>query len=400
MPASPPPPSPPPPPSTRAARLLREVLTDAGFDEPGLTALLGAPERRLAPAEQQALWRWRAREETPLAVLARLFLLQRPVPWETAFMALGEDLEIANALGLVRADGPMVEPLIQLAVHEGLVLASDAASVNRPPRTSRSDHRHLAARRPGRATPVPAGARPRYGGGRPGPAARGRCRSVVATDVSSRALGFARFNAALNGVPVGAGRRLEVLRSDRFRALGGRRFNLVVGNLPFRVSPGLHFVYRDGGAPGDAFVSAVVRETGRRLVEGGLAQYLVQWAHVGDEPEDQRLAPWVVEAGCDALVMRFETEPADVYAARWSAGPGAPDDNQRVRRVREWTAFYRREGIRAVSTGLLTLRRRTAPRHFLVIDEVPPAARPTGDDVLARLAALDAKARGPRRRRA
>lgn len=52
---------------------------------------------------------------------------------------------------------------------------------------------------------------------------------VTMVDVNRRALELARENAARNGVP-----QVEVLESDGFSALAGRRFHLIVTNPPFR----------------------------------------------------------------------------------------------------------------------------------------------------------------------
>src|SRR5699024_5370859 len=71
---------------------------------------------------------------------------------------------------------------------------------------------------------------------------------VVATDLSERALSFARFNAALNGVP------LDVRAGSFLQPVAGDQFDLVVSNPPFVITPRREEVpryeYRDGGAEG------------------------------------------------------------------------------------------------------------------------------------------------------
>lgn len=53
---------------------------------------------------------------------------------------------------------------------------------------------------------------------------------VTMVDINRRAVELARENAALNGVAD----RVDVLESDGFSALAGRRFDLIVTNPPFR----------------------------------------------------------------------------------------------------------------------------------------------------------------------
>ena len=57
--------------------------------------------------------------------------------------------------------------------------------------------------------------------------------TVVATDVNQRALGIARFNAALNEVAD----RVEVRDGSFFEPVRGERYDLIATNPPFVISP-------------------------------------------------------------------------------------------------------------------------------------------------------------------
>ncbi|KTR23709.1 SAM-dependent methyltransferase, partial [Curtobacterium citreum] len=76
---------------------------------------------------------------------------------------------------------------------------------------------------------------------------------VVATDISQRALDIARFNAALNGVD-----GIELRLGSLFEPVAGERFDRIVSNPPFVITPRREGVpsyeYRDGGMVGDALV--------------------------------------------------------------------------------------------------------------------------------------------------
>jgi methylase of polypeptide subunit release factors len=362
------------------------------FSVPAVNELLGRPDARLAPPEQQALWAWRARGRDRCAAFTRLFVLGQPIANAEARSLFGADLDRAlRGRLLQRQDGHLVAGL-SLSVHEGILVFADPAR-QRPAR----DH----VLGPTRATMVLEGALPpalpehalEIGTGAGYLALRlaGRGLAVTATDVSRRALELAALNAALADL---TSDRIEWLLSDRFVALRRRTFPLVIGNLPFVVSPTQKFVYRDGGMAEDGFVAAVVGAVGRHLVPGGTAIFLGQWIHREGEPEDERLAPWFVAAGCDALVLRLDAEPVDVYAARWSAGPGAdPTPAERQRELERWVLHLRRGRIQGISTGLFVLRRRRATRHFMAIDDVAPAAPlPRWGTIADRLAELEAQA--------
>jgi len=353
-----------------------------------LESLLGAPDPRLSADEQRALWLWRARGDgDDLAIVARAFLLEAPVPVARVRRALGRaGVTAAVVLGLARVRGRTLQPRAQLGLHAGLLVAGDLELAPVGPR--RRDHaagpntatvlldRMTVRRHVDRALDLGCG------GGYLALRLAAHAAQVSATDVSTRALRYGPVNAALNGVT-----NIRFTMSDRFAGLRTQTFHLITGNLPFVISPEARFTFRDAGLRRDGFVQSVVRATGRHLAEGGMAQYLAQWVHGPGEDgarEEARLARWIRDAGCDALIIRLEREPADAYASRWLSGPGkALSPDERARRMARWMAYYDREGIRAISTGLFCLRRRSAGRHLFAIEESSPASPPTGAEVAA-----------------
>src|SRR5690606_20625107 len=130
-------------------------------------------------------------------------------------------------------------------------------------------------------------------------------RSVTATDVSSRALRFAATTAALSG------QSWELLQGDLGAPVAGRRFDLVVSNPPFVVGPGsTTHTYRDSGRAGDAVSAELAALTPQLLTEGGMLQYLANWAHVAGEDWRERVAGWFAGTGCDVWVIQREvTDP-------------------------------------------------------------------------------------------
>lgn len=368
--------------NARAITTLGSALARAGFSARGLEPLLGAPDARVSEAEQEALWAFRARGREPAAILARCFLLQRPTTNAELRRALGAD-GLAAATGLRWIEGG--RPRVQLSLHGDLVIASDA-QVDRPPRAF--------VQAPTTATMLlerlllPAGDAARtldLGTGTGYLALRlaGRASgaTVIGSDIAPRALAFARANAALNGLPT-----VRFVRADGLAGFGRQRFDRIVGNLPFVLSPERRFTYRDG--TGSDFLASAVRGLRARLAPGGHAQYLGQWAVGPRHDEELLLARLAVAARCDALVLRLDSEPIDVHAARWSAGPGHIDTAERLRRLARWCSHHAAAGVERIVTGLLTLRRRDGARHGLVIDDLGPG-EDDGNAVARRLAVFD-----------
>jgi hypothetical protein len=143
-----------------------------------------------------------------------------------------------------------------------------------------------------------------------------------------------------------------------------------VSNPPYVVSPESWLLFRDGGGAGDGICARVVAGLGSHLAEGGFATVLGNWAL---REGDHWAAPprrWVEGTGCDAWVLRSETQDPLTYAAVWTRGPEKAGYADALER---WRAHYEALSIRALVMGALVLRRRAAGPAWVRADELPAA---------------------------
>jgi SAM-dependent methyltransferase len=370
-----------------AVEEVRKTLARVGYEETAVRARLGAIEAGIAHEEHLALWLWRTRELDPLSVLIRLFLLEQPVSRAAARHALAPStIEAWQRMGLLALTDRTAQATVHLSLHPGLVIAADRAPVRGEaatdqvlgPTTATLLLERLMIRGQGeRALDLGTGA------GHLALRLAAGHREVIGTDTNPRAIAYARLNARLNGLA-----NLTFQQADRFGKTEGR-FDLAIGNLPFVVSPERRWSYRDAGQEGDAFFAGVVRGAGAVLQEGGFAQLFGQWVHLEDEDEDARIATWLERTGCDAFILRFDSEPVERHALRWVSGPGRLDPRERAARYERWMSWFRGARVHAVSTGVFILRRRSHARNWLWIEDSAAPARACGDDVMRRFADFD-----------
>ena len=208
---------------------------------------------------------------------------------------------------------------------------------------------------------------------------------VTATDVSERALAFTAFNAALAAVGPD---RLELLAGSLLEPVAGRRFDLIVTNPPFVLTPpavreaGLPLMeYRDAGRP---VLPGLVAGLGEHLGVGGAAVVLGNWEHRRGRDWRQDVAAWVPD-DLDAWVVEREAQDPVEYAALWLRDGGlAPErDLPRFEAALEaWIADFEARGVEGVGMGYLIVHRPDpdsdgAPRApWRVLEEV--ATRPAG----------------------
>ena len=189
-------------------------------------------------------------------------------------------------------------------------------------------------------------------------------RHVVATDISTRALAFARFNAALNLID-----GIEFRLGSLFEPVAGEMFDHVVSNPPFVITPRLEGVpeyeYRDGGMEGDDLVASVVAQVGRHLAPGGVAQLLGNWESAGPGGAPAKkgaysVADWASRGGVplDVWVVERELQDPAAYAETWIRDGGTRPGSDEFERLYEaWLGDFEARGVEQVGFGYVTLRR-------------------------------------------
>lgn len=224
---------------------------------------------------------------------------------------------------------------------------------------------------------------------------------VTATDVSARALDYARFNAALAGAEIDfrRGSLLEPVRDSRSDladavdsldswSAARERYDVVVSNPPFVITPeaaradGVR-TYRDGGREGDSLLAELVGELGDVLAPGGRAWMLGNWEikasdaapdrpfgsasellsdAAPDRPFDavpdwaRGPAAWIRD-DLDAWVIQREVLAPPDYAEMWLRDGGqTPRDRGYEEAYAAWLEDFARRGVVGVGMGYISVR--------------------------------------------
>jgi methylase of polypeptide subunit release factors len=185
---------------------------------------------------------------------------------------------------------------------------------------------------------------------------------VVAVDVNARALEYAAHNAELNGIE-----NVEWRQGSWFEPVAEERFDLIVANPPYVISPESGLTYRDSGEPGDALVLRLLGELPAYLEEGGFGQLLCNFVpRPGDWPGTIKDA--TAESGCDVVVLKYSDIPPDEYAEGWNQSLRSADHRAFDAAVERWVTHYREQGIDSIAFGMVILRRRSdGPSWFRAI---------------------------------
>jgi methylase of polypeptide subunit release factors len=343
---------------------LRDALSAGGFGYDAVAALLG-PTAHAALGRNETTPGLRAtRGGSPLETLVRLWPLQAPVGAEHADRALPGLVEPLAAAGFLDRSGGEVRARVDVRPYaddgrDWWVLSDLTPGLDGAPIAVGADHvlgissassslAQLTVREPfDRALDLGTGC------GVQALHLAEHVRDIVATDVNERALAMTRLNARLNQVTV------DVRGGSLYEPVAGERFDLVVTNPPFVVSPGTgeRLVYRDSGLPGDEMVRRVVTGAPEHLAPGGWAQVLANWVHGRGEPWADRLAGWLEGTGCDAWVVQREVADPAEYVELWLKDAGVHGRPDYAERYDAWLAWFEEQGVEGVGFGWLHLRR-------------------------------------------
>ena len=365
---------------------LRSALEAHGYLRPEATQALHVPFGSEPRRVDLPLYLRRLAAPTPLHALIKLFGLHVPVSEAQARAALAPlTLEAAEELGIVTRVLGEVHPRVGLVITGGLVLARDQPGEGAAP--LRDDHvvglnppalllARLTVRRRVR-TVLDLGC----GGGVQALLAARHADRVVGVDLNPRAVAFARFNARLNEVT-----NAEFRQGDLFDPVRGERFDLLVCNPPYVVSPETQLLFRDGGRPGDSLCAEIVRRAGEHLEEGGFATVLVNWVVPAGEDWSAPLRRWVAGTGCDAWLAHLDTQDTLTYAAGWNREADSARYGEALDR---WLSYYAQRGIGSIGMGAVVLRRRGVGPSWVRADDLPERPRGEASGEILRLFAAE-----------
>jgi SAM-dependent methyltransferase len=299
---------------------LRDVVVafDAvGYRLESMRALLGiTADLGIGPSDLAIHDRRLAANPGALSDLIAMFALGRGLPLTRAESALGvAALRSLIDAGALVETGATVSPAIRLLPNGGLWIGSDQPPSPGEPETAlyvTGVHppttllAGLTVRRP-----VAAGLDLGTGNGYQALLMAAHCDRVVATDVNPRALAFAEFNAALNGIS-----GIEFREGGLFEPVVGERYDLIASNPPYVISPETELVYRDSGGEPGALCAQFVAEAPSHLSENGFATLLASWP-IGRDEWSSVPSSWV---GDDARAWIVQIGFADVlaHAAQWN----------------------------------------------------------------------------------
>lgn len=344
-------------------RRLREALVTASYNATKINEYIHWPPGSTSPFSGAPSLLYSLRGDPKLRAICALFLLQMPVSNEAAAIALAP-AGIASLIdaGLLRRENESIYALFRIIPVLDTFVVCDLKVFGRQlphdivmGASITSSILMLATiRKPSRRTLDLCA-----GSGTQAMEAAAHSDTVIAAEKNVRAIRLGEFSVILNGRA-----NVEFRVSDYYSAVEGERFDLIVANPPYVISPENEFQFRDAGMGADRVSEHIIRNAPRFLAEDGYCQVLCDWANYTGTGFAERLAGWATGAGCDMAVIRGPSTSMHEYPISWLADYYANDPVQYQLKSQKWVEYFEREGIESMTFGLIVLRRRAAARNW------------------------------------
>jgi SAM-dependent methyltransferase len=385
-----------PPPAGRSEELawLRAQLQAAQYTDDAVCERLGVSSPTMLDPHHYPYYRRCLVAQDPAALLIGIFLLGEERPVAEVQAALGDegpDRLLGMGLASLTGDGSFLRTRVDLYPYQGVWIATDRsdrcnelggeASPDAVMDLNLSSHALTQV-----TLPISPGSRVLDLGTGSGLHALLAARAgalAVGTDLNPRALAFARFNAALNGLE-----EVSFRAGDLYEPVAGERFDRILVNPAFILTPERRVLFRDGGPRGDAMSRRVIEGAPEHLAPGGVAQVVGEFPTIAEETFEERVAAWIAGKGCDVVLLRFSSVAVAEYATLYSQesfgqSPRAFDDAWQAR----WEAFTG-QGIEEIAFGAVLLRRRASGKPWIAARAATLEA-PLGERLVDLLAVQD-----------
>lgn len=188
---------------------------------------------------------------------------------------------------------------------------------------------------------------------------------VWAADITDRSVGFAEFNAALNGIS-----NVSVVRGDLFEPVSGLKFDRIAAHPPYLPTLKQGKIFAAGGELGEDLQKRIVAELPERLKPGGRFYCRTLGIDRAGCPFEQTVRQWLGEKQGEFDVAAFELESlSPIQFALENALSRAGDRASAL----QWERLFEERGVKELLAVVLVIQQVAERRSPFTLRRAAPA---------------------------
>ena len=197
---------------------------------------------------------------------------------------------------------------------------------------------------------------------------------VIATDISNRALDYAKQSAKANNIE-----NIEFRIGSLVEPVANEKFDLIVSNPPFVIGQVTNLEHRESPFEADGLTRTLLESIPNLLNENGIAIFLASWLETEDESWQDRISQMLPD-DVHVWVGLRELQTPNEYVETWLADARI-DDRELAKAWKSKLASWK---TKHVAFGFVVIQKDMSVELCQNIDDARNANRlPTGNEVLS-----------------
>ncbi len=200
-----------------------------------------------------------------------------------------------------------------------------------------------------------------------------QCLNVIASDISQRAIDFAKQSLLANSLS-----NVDLRIGSLFEPVANDTFDLVVSNPPFVIGNITSLEHRESPFDADGLTRELLQNIPKHLNQNGIAIFLTAWLETESETWEERIEQMLPE-GVQVWVALRDLQTPDEYIKTWMADAKIVDESFESR----WRNKLEQWQTRHIAFGFVVIQNDMSVEPCQNINDVRNATRlPNGEEVL------------------
>ncbi len=191
-------------------------------------------------------------------------------------------------------------------------------------------------------------------------------KKVMGIDINPRAINFSTFNVLFNNIS-----NCTFLCGDLYEPVKEEKFDLILSNPPYEISPYKTNLFQDGGKDGFKILKKIIEGIGAHLTKNGFCQIITKFAETHNESKQQILKKWLHHKNFHIHFLKLYSlsveETASSVCTDSLRNTGKMDYGEFSSRIIKIMTYFDAVHLAKISFGLITIKKAS---YFHYVEQI------------------------------